>query len=58
MRFTNSHATDIRQVAPRTATPFLSAHRNDWWVWGGDFVRPMGRTFVTAYRWRAVLRDV
>jgi len=26
MRFTNNHAMDIRQVAPRAATPFLNAH--------------------------------
>jgi len=43
MRFTNSDAIDIHQVAPRTATPFLSAHRNDYVK---IFGRPVGGTGV------------
>jgi len=42
MRFTNSDAIDIRQVAPRMATP-LSAHRNDYVK---IFGRPVGGTGV------------
>jgi len=43
MRFTNNHAMDIRQVAPRAATPFLNAH---WFNYVNIFATPVGGSGV------------